>query len=107
MRILFACSHPHLPAFVGGLQTATDDLCRALRRLGAEPAVLCGARIDGRARRGRGPAPPYPVWRRADPVRALPRAVAAFRPHAVVVLTGRPTMRLVAAALGTHTPTAL
>ncbi len=107
MRILFACSHPHLPAFVGGLQTATDDLCRALQRLGATPIVLCGTRLGGRVRRGRGPTPPYRVIRRASPVRAIAGVVDAERPQAIVVLTGQPTMRLVAAALATATPTAL
>ena len=107
MHILFACAHPHLPAFFGGLQTATDDLCRALMRLGATPTVLCGTRIGGRLRPARGAAPPYRVIRRADPARSLAGVVAAERPNAIVVLSGPPTMRLVAAALATFTPTAL
>ena len=107
MRILFACSHPHLPAFVGGLQTATDDLCRALARRGVTPIVLCGTKLGGVRPRGRGPAPPYPVIRRDDPARAIARVAAAEAPNAIVVLTGKPTIRLLAAALKTGIPTAL
>lgn len=42
MRVLFASNYPHLPAITGGLQTATHDLCVAIKEMGAEAAVLCG-----------------------------------------------------------------
>lgn len=106
MRILFASTFGHLPDVVGGLQTTTDELCRALERRGITVAVLCGAIDDAvvpRADRLCG----YQVIRAPEPADALPAVVAAFQPSAIVVQTGPELVRLLVAALETKRPTAV
>ena len=101
MRLLFATMLGHLPEMVGGLQTTTDQLARALMRRGVEVAVLCESRtaiVDDRAS-------DYRTFRVADPAGALPAVAAGFRPDVIVVQTGSNVVRLLVAALDTAMPT--
>ncbi len=111
MRVLFVSNYPHLPDVTGGLQTTTHDLCRAIRDIGAEAAVLCGRPIDG----GDGPDRPatgddslgYLVLRTASPDQALPMAAAAWGADAIVVQSGTALAPMVIASLATGRPTAV
>lgn len=108
MRLLFCTSYPHLPEVVGGLQTATDDLCELLRGRGIETLVLCG----------QSPAGPklvqrpddnfgYRVIRTEDPAAALPMVAATFEPTAIIVQTGYTLIPMLQAAIETNIPTAI
>ncbi|MBI3514249.1 MAG: glycosyltransferase [Proteobacteria bacterium] len=102
MRLLFATMLGHLPEMVGGLQTTTDQLARALIRRGIEVAVLCESRTAVA-----GPTPDYRTFRVADPATALAAVAEGFRPDAIVVQTGSSAVRLLVAALDTAKPTAV
>lgn len=108
MRVLFVSNYPHLPEITGGLQTATHDLCLAIKALGAEAAVLCG-RFAG--------SPPSPsaigddslgylVLRADDPEAALPMAAAAWGADCIVVQSGTTLAPMLLASLSTGRPTA-
>lgn len=109
MRVLFVSNYPHLPDITGGLQTATHDLCLAIKALGAEAAVLCG-RLAG--------APPslsasgddslgYLVLRADEPEAALPMAAAAWGADCIVVQSGTTLAPMLLASLSTGRPTAV
>ena len=101
MRILFASAQPFLPQIVGGVETSTIELARALVARGHEVASMNGiatgdglhlrnrivARLSGRTF----PADSLAgvrVYRGWDFDRGLPEVVARFRPDAVVVQGG-------------------
>jgi glycosyltransferase involved in cell wall biosynthesis len=111
MRILFVSDYPHLPQIKGGLQTTTHDLCRAIRALGAEAAVLCGRDEHGRADAAPGPvadeALGYLTLRAGSPQDALPMVAAAWDASCIVVQSGTALLPNVLASLGTGRPTAV
>src|SRR5579871_3591564 len=93
MKILFVSGYGHLPQRFGGLESNTHDLARSLQRRGHKVAVLCGLEHGGylglRARilkKLYGEAAPadyflgYATYRRWDPLKALPKLIAAIRP---------------------------
>lgn len=108
MRVLFVSNYPHLPDITGGLQTATHDLCLAIKALGAEAAVLCG-RLAGTS-----PSPSahgdgslgYLVLRTDEPEAALPMAAAAWGADCIVVQSGTTLAPMLLASLSTGRPTA-
>lgn len=109
MRVLFVSNYPHLPDITGGLQTATHDLCLAIKALGAEAAVLCG-RLAG------APSSPsasgddslgYLVLRADEPEAALPMAAAAWGADCIVVQSGTTLAPMLLASLSTGRPTAV
>ncbi|MFD2261532.1 glycosyltransferase [Lacibacterium aquatile] len=104
MRLLFCSNYPHLPDVIGGLQTATDELCAALLDRGVEPLVLCG-RYEGS---GTGPRHfDYKVVRAENPEATLPLIAATFEPTAIIVQNGFSLFPMVKAALATGRPTAI
>jgi glycosyltransferase involved in cell wall biosynthesis len=103
MRLLFATTFGHLPELVGGLQTTTDELLRALQRRGVEVALLC-ATVDPNSLPPSADACGYQVIRAPDPIAALPAVTAALRPGAIVVQTGTNLVRQLVAALDTGLP---
>lgn len=111
MRILFVSTYPHLPDIIGGLQTTTHDLCRALALMGAEAAVLCG--LNEHRTAGADLIPQrdetlgYSVFRVADPGEALAMVAAHFDPTAIVVQSGTALVPMVVRALETGRPTAI
>lgn len=107
MRILFTSVYPHLPDVVGGLQTTTDNLCLALRDVGAEVAVLCGILEQPQAHpiARRDDSFGYTVIRTANPVDALPMIAAAWNPSVIVVQSGPTLLPMVARSLETGCPT--
>jgi glycosyltransferase involved in cell wall biosynthesis len=102
MRLLFATTFGHLPDLVGGLQSTTDELARALQRRGVEVALLCAA--DPNRLPPAADTCPYRVIRAPDPVAALPAAATALEPDAIVVQTGHNMVRQLVAALDTARP---
>ncbi len=111
MRLLFVSTYPHLPDIIGGLQTATHDLCHILQIVGAEVAVLCG--LDEH-RAGGGDLVPrrdetlgYLTLRVPDPGQALAMVAAAWEPTVIIVQSGTALIPLVVRALETGRPTAV
>ncbi|MFD2265045.1 glycosyltransferase [Lacibacterium aquatile] len=108
MRLLFCTSYPHLPEVIGGLQTATDDLCEMLVERGVECIFLCGQSPHGpRQVQRQDDKFGYKVIRAADPVSALPMIAASFEPTAIIVQTGYVLMPMLIAAVETRIPTAI
>ncbi len=111
MRILFVSTYPHLPDIIGGLQTTTHDLCRALATIGAEAAVLCG--LNEHRTAGSDLIPQrddtlgYTVFRVPDPGDALAMIAAHWDPTAIVVQSGTALIPMVVRALETGRPTAV
>lgn len=106
MRLLFVTGYGHLPDVVGGMQTATDDLCHLLCERGVEIMLLCALPQDGK------PAPepaglPYRLLRVADPIAALPLVAAAYDADAIVTLTSPILAPLLMAAMETGRRTAV
>lgn len=111
MRVLFVSSYPHLPEITGGLQTTTHDLCRAIREIGAEAAVLCGRSLTGDDTQdgltSSDDSLGYLVLRTGSPTQALPMAAAAWGADVIVVQSGTALAPMVAASLATGRPTAV
>jgi glycosyltransferase involved in cell wall biosynthesis len=107
MRLLFATTFGHLPELVGGLQTTTDELARALQRRGIEVAVLCEALEAPTAAAHSDRACGYQTIRVPDPIGALPAVTAALQPDAIVVQTGPRLAQLLIAALDSGRPPAV
>lgn len=111
MRLLFVSTYPHLPDIIGGLQTATHDLCHILQMIGVEVAVLCG--LDEHRTQGGDLIPQrdetlgYLTLRVPDPGKALAMVAAAWEPTAIIVQSGTALMPLVVQALETGRPTAV
>jgi glycosyltransferase involved in cell wall biosynthesis len=106
VRLLFATTFGHLPELVGGLQTTTDELARALQRRGVDVAVLCEALHPTSALQP-DQACGYPTLRARDPIAVLPEVAAALRPDAIVIQTGPRLAKLLVAALDSERPTAV
>jgi glycosyltransferase involved in cell wall biosynthesis len=103
VRCLFVTSHAHLPQRVGGSESTTHELCRALTRWGWQCAVLAGL-ADSR-RRGRAARlvrrlvdwplfadtlMSYPVYRRRHVVASVAPVVRRVKPAAAIVQAGTP-----------------
>jgi len=102
VRLLFATTFGHLPELVGGLQTTTDELARALQRRGVEVALLC--RADPNSLPPSADSCPYRVIRAPDPVAAVSGVAATLEPSAIVVQTGHNMVRQLVAALDSKRP---
>ena len=112
MRVLFASNYPHLPEITGGLQTATHDLCVAIKEMGAEAAVLCGKAPDPDAGSSTSAFAQdehlgYLVLRADNPEQALPLAAAAWNASVVVVQNGTALLPMVRSSLESGKPTAV
>jgi len=106
MRLLFVTTFGHLPELVGGLQTTTDELARALERHGIDVGLLCAA-ADPAAPAISDTLCGYPVVRASDPAAAMPAAIATLQPDVVILQTGPGLAKLLVVALDAAVPVAV
>lgn len=105
MKILIATTHKYLPQEYGGMQTSTDQLCRALIKRGYQVAVLSGFMHGGRfelrcrlqmklnrAFRGCGVSRDtvcgYAIWRSWYPWMALAYVAEREKPNILMITSG-------------------
>lgn len=120
MKLLFITGQLYLPQMHGGLQTSTDELCRALLDRGHKVAVLCSlagggllalrSRVNMRINKrlhgckvSRDTGFGYPVWRTWFPWEAVEHVSAKERPDLIVVMAVKP-VRMALAAMPTEIP---
>ncbi|MCW5770427.1 MAG: glycosyltransferase [Rhodospirillaceae bacterium] len=90
-RIAFVLGGVYLPDDLTGANISLHALCRRLARLGFEPTIICAGKTGDPS-----PDSDYAVARFADPVAALPAALARLRPDRVVLRAPDPAARLLA-----------
>ena len=105
MKILFIAAQLYLPQLYGGVQTSTDQLCRAMMARGHKVALLMKltsggwfglrGRISGRINQkllgckvARDRDYGYPVWRAWFPDEAMDFVIAREKPDLIVAMTG-------------------
>jgi glycosyltransferase involved in cell wall biosynthesis len=120
MKILFVAAQLYFPQLYGGVQTSTDQLCRALMQRGHQVSLLASlmpggffgwkSRLKmqinhklrgGKAARDTGYG--YAIWRTWHPAEALGYVAAEEKPDLIVVLSGK-MMPLVEASKRTRLP---